>query len=151
MDDAESFLMKSRVRSIWPHSRAGWCAGSVECGDRAERRSVWRCRSITFSWCIAGGRIARANARLVFLHSNRGRTRVLGRSCQRAGKMFSCVIGFPHCTCGLVGRRIERSRLRRPHAVGGRVNCAARVKSRSGAGLGQYPDASVVHRHLRPN
>ena len=82
---------------------------------------------------------------LVLLHSNRGRTRVLGRSYQRADNLFSCVIGFPHCACGLVGRRIERSRLRRTHAGGGRVNCAAWVKSRSGAGLGQYPDASVVH------
>ena len=151
MDEAESFLMKSRVRSIWPHSRASWCVGSVECGDRAEGRSVWRWRSIKFSGCVADGRIARAIARLVLLHSNRGRTRVLGRSCRRAGNLFSCVIGFPHCASGLVGRRIERSRLRRPHAVGGRVNCAARVKSRSGAGLGQYPDALVVHRHLRPN
>ena len=131
MDEAESFLMKSRVQSIWPHSRASWCGGSVECVDRAEGRSVWLCRPITFSWCVAGNRSARAIARLVLLHSNRGRTRVLGRSCQRAGNMFSCVIGFPHCACGLVGRRIERSRLGRPHAVGGRVNCAACVKSRS--------------------
>ena len=29
---------------------------------RAERRSVWRCRPITFSGCVAGGRIARAIA-----------------------------------------------------------------------------------------
>ena len=109
MDEAESFLMKSSVRSIWPHSRAGWCVGSVECVGRAEGRSVGLCRFITFSGCVAGGRIARAIARLVLLHSNRGRTRVLGRSCQRAGNLFSCVIGFPHCACGLVGLRIERS------------------------------------------
>ena len=30
MDEAESFLMKSRVRSIWPHSRAGWFAEVLE-------------------------------------------------------------------------------------------------------------------------
>ena len=131
MVEAESFLMKSRVRSIWPHSRAGWCVGSVEGVDRAEGRSVRRWCSIMFSGCVAGGRSARAIARLVLLHLNRGRTRVLGRSCQRAGNLFSCVIGFPHCACGLVGRRTERSRLRRPHAVGGRVNCAAWVNSRS--------------------
>ena len=88
MVEAESFLMKSRVRSIGPHSRAGWCVGFVEDVDRAERRSVWRCRPITFSWCITGGRSARAIARLVFLHSNRGRTRVLGRSCRLAGNLF---------------------------------------------------------------
>ena len=129
MDEAESFLMNSRVRSIWPHSRASWCVGFVECVDRAEGRSVGRCRPITFSGCVAGGRIARAIARLALLHSNRGRTRVFGRSCQRAGDLFSCVIGIPHCACGLVGRRIKRSRLRRPHAVGGRVSCAARVNS----------------------
>ena len=151
MDEAESFLMKSRVRSIWPHSRAGWCVGSVECADRAKGRSVWLWRSIMFSGCVAGGRIARAIARLVLLHSNRGRTRVLGRSCRLAGNLFSCVIGFPHCACGLVGRRIERSRLRRPHAVGGRVNCAAWVSSRLVAGRRRYRDASVAHRHLRPN
>ena len=138
MDGAESFLMKITMRSIWPHSRAGGCVGSVECVDRAERCSVWRCRPITFSGCVADGRIARANARLVFLHSNRGRTRVGGRSCQRASNLFSCVIGIPHCACGLVGRRIERSRLRRPHAVGRRVNCAAWVKSRSVAGCRRY-------------
>ncbi len=80
MDEAESFLMKSRVRSIWPHSRASWCVGSVECVDRAEGRSVGLCRFITFSGCVAGGRSARAIARLVLLHSNRGRPRVLGRS-----------------------------------------------------------------------
>ena len=33
----------------------------------------------------------------------------------------------------------------RPHAVGGRVNCAARVKSRSVAGCRRYRDASAVH------
>ena len=151
MDEAESFLMKSRVRSIWPHSRASWCVGSVECVDRAEGRSVWRWRSSTFSGCVAGGRIARAIARLVLLHSNRGRTWVLGRSCRLAGNLFSCVMGFPHCARGLVGRRIERSRLRRPHAVGGRVSCAARVKFRSIAGCRRYRVACVAHRHLRPN
>ena len=109
MDEAESFLMKSKVRSIWPHSRASWCVGSVEGVDRAEGRSVGLCRFITFFWCVAGGRSARATARSVLLHSNRGRTRVLGRSCRLAGNLFSCVIGFPHCACGLVGRRIERS------------------------------------------
>ena len=96
MDEAESFLMKSRVRSIWPHSRASWCVGFVECVDRAEVRSVGLRRFITFSGCVAGGRSARAIARLVLLHSHRGRTRVLGRSCKRAGNLFSCVIGFPH-------------------------------------------------------
>ena len=30
MDEAESFLMKSRVRSIWPQSRAGWFAEVLE-------------------------------------------------------------------------------------------------------------------------
>ena len=30
MDEAESFLMKSRVRSIWPHSRASWFAEVLE-------------------------------------------------------------------------------------------------------------------------
>ena len=30
MDEAESFLMKSRVQSIWPHSRAGWVAEVFE-------------------------------------------------------------------------------------------------------------------------
>ena len=30
MDEAESFLMKSSVRSIWPHSRAGWFAEVLE-------------------------------------------------------------------------------------------------------------------------
>ena len=145
MDEAESFLMKSRVRSIWPHSRAGW--GTGPCSESIARRVVRSggVASIAFSWGVAGGRSAGAIARLVLLHSNRGRTRVLGRSCQLADNMFSCVIGFPHCACGLVGRRVERSRLRRPHAVGGRVNCAARVKSRPGAGLGKYPDAFVVH------
>ena len=144
MDEAESFLMKSRVRSIWPHSRAGGCKGS--CGWSIARR-CGRSGSVAASRFLGVSLVAAVLvlSLLSRLHSNRGRTRVLGRSCRHAGNLFSYVIGFPHCACGLVGRRIERSRLRRPHAVGGRVNCAARVESSSGVGLGQYSDAFVVH------
>ena len=62
MDEAESFLMKSRVRSIWPHSRAGWFAevleGAVSRGATfglavSANHVFWVCR-----WC----RIARAIA-----------------------------------------------------------------------------------------
>ena len=131
MDGAESFLRKSRVRSIWPHSRAGWFAEALEgavsrgvaFGRAASRPSAFLGVSLV-PHCSCYRSVSR-------LHSGAGRTRVLGRSYQRASNLFSCVIGIPHCACGLVGRRIERSRLRRPHAVGGRVNCAARVKSRS--------------------
>ena len=115
MDEAESFLMKSRVRSIWPHSRAGWYAGP--CSGSVARSDV-RSGGVGQSRFL-GSRSARAIARLVLSHSNRGRTRVLGRSYQIAGNRFSCVIGFPHL------------RVRPPHAVGGRVNYAAWVRSRS--------------------
>ena len=37
MVEAESFLMKSRVRSIWPHSRAG---GFAEVLERAVSRAA---------------------------------------------------------------------------------------------------------------
>ena len=38
MDEAESFLMKSSVRSIRPHSRAGW--GTGPCSASIARRVV---------------------------------------------------------------------------------------------------------------
>ena len=108
MDEAESFLMKGRVRGIWPHSRAGW--GTGPCSEPIARRVV-RSGGVGQSRFLGVSLVA---ALLVLsllsrLHLNRGRTRVLGRSCQLAGNLFSCVIGFPHCACGLVGRRIERS------------------------------------------
>ena len=109
MDEAESFLMKSSVRSLWPHSRAGWFAEVLQ-GAVSRGVAFGLAESLPSAFLgVAGGRSARATARLALLHSNRGRTRVLGRSCQRADNMFSCVIGFPHCACGLVGRRIERA------------------------------------------
>ena len=111
MDDAESFLMKSRVRSIWPHSRAGGCVGSVECVDRAERRSVWRCRSIMFSGCVAGGRIARAIARL-------GPFALESRAHSGARSVVPARRQLVFLRNGLSALRV-------------RVNCAARVKSRS--------------------
>ena len=102
MDEAESFLMKSRVRSIWPHSRAGWFAEVLE---RAVSRGVAFGRAESLPSAFLGVSLVAAVLVLSLLsrlHSNRGRTRVLGRSYQRADNLFSCVIGFPHCACGLL-------------------------------------------------
>ena len=108
MVEAESFLMKSRVRSIWPHSRAGGCKGS--CGWSIARRfgRSGCVASSRFFGVSLGAAVLVLSLGLLLLHSNRGRTQVLGRSCRLAGNLFSCVMGFPHCACGLVGRRMER-------------------------------------------
>ena len=131
MDGAESFLMKSRVRSIWPHSRASWFAEVLE---RAVSRGgsfglavsanhvFWVCRWWPQCSCYrslgpfalesrahSGARsVVPARRQLVFLRNGLSALRV------RPGWSQDRTVG--------VGR---------PHAVGGRVNCAARVKSRS--------------------
>ena len=62
MDEAESFLMKSRVRSIWPQSRAGWFAevleGAVSRGVAFGRAALVNHVFLVCRWC----RIARAIA-----------------------------------------------------------------------------------------
>ncbi len=145
MDEAESFLMKSRVRSIWPQSRAGWFAEVLE---RAVSRGAtfgvavsanhvfWVSRWWPQCSCYrslgpfalesrahsGGPSVVPARRQPVFLRNRLSALRV------RPGWSQDRAVG--------VGRS---------HAVGGRVNCVARVRSRSGVGLGQYPDAFVVH------
>ena len=151
MDEAESFLMKSRVQSIWPHARASWCVGFVERVGRAKRRSVWLCRPMTFSGCVAGAAVLVLSLRQWFALGSRAHSGARSVEAARfmsvlvlASSSCSGVFQFPHCACGLVGRTIGRSRLRRPHAGGGRVNCAAWVSSRLVAGCRRFQVASLI-------
>ena len=71
MDEAESFLMKSRVQSIWPHSRAGWCAEVLE---RAVSRGATFGVAVSVNhvfWVCRGCRIARAIACKLFALESR--------------------------------------------------------------------------------
>ena len=138
MDEAESFLMKSRVRSIWPHSRANWFA-EVFRGGVSRGGSFGLAVKLNHVFLVCRGcRIARATAHKSFALGSRAYSGARSVEAARfmsvlvlASSSCSGVFQFPHCACGLVGRRIGRSRLRRPHAGGGRVNCAAWIKSRS--------------------
>ena len=149
MVEAESFLMKSTVRSIWPHSRAAWCVGLVECVDRAEGRSVWRCRPITFSWCVAGGRIARAIALKPFALGSRAHSGA--RSVVPARRQSVFLRNRLSALCMRPGWSQDRAVAVAPDARGWRAGELRGMGQVSlGCGLPSVSDAFVVHRHLRP-
>ena len=130
MDEAESFLMKSSVRSIRPHSRAGWFAEVLE-GAVSRGVAFGRAVSLNHVFLVCRGcRIARAIACKLFALGSRAHSG--GRSVVPARRQLAFLRNRLSALRVRPGWSEDRAvAVGRPHAVGGRVNCAAWVKSRS--------------------
>ena len=144
MVEAESFLMKSRVRSIWPQFRAGWFAEVLE-------RDV--SRGATFGVAVSANHVFLVYHwwpqcscyRSLGLFALESRAHSGARSVVPARRQLVFLRNRLSALRVRPGWSQDRAfGVGRPHAVGGRVNCAAWLSSRLVEGCRRFQVASLV-------